>query len=506
MSRVLRSPIHFLERRARRFSLRTKGVLALGFFLACILLTGLLVAHERQGLVAIVGQVEAAQAGQAMLSSALNPLSRSLVQTQAALDALDAGNARGHAYEPLAEHIRPALPGLAQAARSDPRLQQEVGRFMMAVTALRASVGREELAELRDREQALIAKLHEAADSLGTRIGELTQQYRDSQRTITVVIVSAHVIGAGGGLAMILVFFTRMSKDIARLQARATAVVAGYDGPPLDNRRGDEIGGLIDAVNRMQVDLRRSEQRRELSRRQRFHQEKMAAVGSLAAAIGHEVRNPLAAISGVAQFMVEETRADAVPNTRVLGELAAEIVRHARRTDLILQQMATLTTAPSAEPRLLDVNALIRSTAGFVSYDKRLREVEFELALDPALPAVVAVADHFTQILMNLLINAADAMEPAKGARRVRIATRCGPGGVEVSVGDNGRGMTPEVLAKAFDESFTTKPAGRGRGIGLFLCKTLMEEAGGRITLESTPDVGTTATLFLPTPEAPPRA
>jgi signal transduction histidine kinase len=505
MARVLGFPRAVLSRRDMRLSLRTKGVITLGFFLVCILLTGLFVAHERRELVDIVREMEASDTAQAMLTSVLNPLTHSLVETQSVLDASEASDARYPAYEYLAEHIRPALPGLGRARQTFPQLEGEIGQFMLAVVSLRASVHRAELMELRDREQGLIVKMHDIVNGLQERSRNLAQQYRDSQRAITTVIVSAHVIGAGGSLAMILIFFTRMSKDIQRLQERAFAIVSGYAGPPLQNTRSDEIGGLIEAVNRMQQDLRRFEQQREVSRQQRFHQEKMAAVGSLAAAIGHEVSNPIAAISGVAQFMVDETRAAPDPKTKRLNEFAAEIVSQAQRIALILRQMSTLTTPPSPEPKLLDLNALIQSTASFIRFDKRFRGIEFDLTADPDLPAVVGVADHLTQILMNLLINAADAMEDAarEGRGLIRIATQRVEGGVEVAVSDNGRGMSAEVLSRAFQESFTTKPAGRGRGIGLFLCKTLMEEAGGRIAMRSTPDAGTTATLFLPTPQTP---
>jgi signal transduction histidine kinase len=84
------------------------------------------------------------------------------------------------------------------------------------------------------------------------------------------------------------------------------------------------------------------------------------------------------------------------------------------------------------------------------------------------------------------------------GLRRIVIATRAAGNEVTISITDNGRGMTPEVLAKAFDDSFTTKPPGKGSGLGLFICKSLIEQAGGRITLASVPGEGTTATLHIP--------
>jgi signal transduction histidine kinase len=197
--------------------------------------------------------------------------------------------------------------------------------------------------------------------------------------------------------------------------------------------------------------------------------------------------------------MVDETRDDECAKGPMLHEFAAEIVKQTQRITVILRQLATLTTPHSPKAALLDLNALIRSTCGFISYDARFRRIEFEFDLAPGIPAVNAVADHLTQIIMNLLINAADAMDGASEKGRIRISTRQLAGEIEVAIGDNGHGMGAEVLAKAFQESFTTKPAGKGRGIGLFLCKTLIEEGGGRIALESTPGAGTTASLYLRT-------
>jgi two-component system NtrC family sensor kinase len=268
----------------------------------------------------------------------------------------------------------------------------------------------------------------------------------------------------------------------------------------LGNPRTDEIGGLIEAINRMQVDLRRWEQQQEISRQQRFHQEKMAAVGSMAATIGHEVSNPIAAIAGVAQFLIDETRGDEQRNSRLAHDFSVQILKQTERISLIMRQLATLTRPHSPEPELLDVNALVHTTGSFVAFDKRFRGIELQFDLDHALPAVTFVADHMTQVLMNLFINAADAMEdvPRDGNARIRVATRLCDGCVRLDVTDTGHGMTTAVMARAFEESFSTKPPEKGRGIGLFLCKTLVEQAGGRIELESTPGAGTTVSLHLP--------
>lgn len=481
-------------------TLRTKGVLALTVLILYIALVAVFANYQRQKLFFLVQEIESNHSRQAFLTPVFNNLANSLIETQAILSSPEYSNGRYPPYERFAEHIDPLGASLPKVQQVYSLLAKDIGNLEMAVDSLRAISNVRHLTGVRDSEQKLLTKVHAILTALQTRSGELSQSYHDTQQYINVVALSANITGAVVSVVVILFFFTNLAKDIKRLQDRAVAVVAGYDGQPLINNRRDEIGGLINAVNRMQVDLRRWEQQQEVSRQQRFHQEKMAAVGSLAAAIGHEVSNPIAAISGVAQVMIDETRDDNRKASKVLHDFAQQIFKQTERVALIMQQMATLTTPHSPEPELLDLNSLIQSTCSFITYDKRFAGIEFELALDREIPAVTAVADHITQILMNLLINAADALHQASepGRSRIRIATCVVGTQIYLSVSDNGHGMSSEVLAKAFDESFTTKPAGKGRGIGLFLCKTLIKEAGGRIELTSTPGAGTTAGLYLP--------
>ncbi|HUH95688.1 MAG TPA: ATP-binding protein [Casimicrobiaceae bacterium] len=458
------------------------------------------VGHQRESLVQIVRDIDNDQLNQRALASLATGIAHSIYETDLVLRT--PGYTEGHplSFADLAEHFQTASAELREAAQVNPSLTPESEGFKVAAALMHGAPRSEDMMRVRDTQQRALQKLQDILTVLQIRNTELMQQYRNTQQYISVFAISSSVAAAVACIAVILVFFTRLAKDIKALQDRAVAIVGGYAGEPLPKTRNDEIGGLIEAVNRMQVDLRRWESRQEIERQQRFHQEKMAAIGSLAAAVGHEVSNPLAAISGIAQFIVEEAKREERPSSRAIGEFATSILKQTERIIAIMRQMATLTAPHSPKPELLDLNALIESTWSFLSYDKRLRGVNLELNLDRGLPAVDAVADHITQILMNLLINAADAMDhiadPAQ--RRIRVGTRIVGHEVEISVTDNGRGMTAEVLAKAFDDSFTTKPAGKGRGIGLFICKNLVEDAGGRIALQSMPDQGTTATLRLP--------
>jgi signal transduction histidine kinase len=317
---------------------------------------------------------------------------------------------------------------------------------------------------------------------------------------MSVIAVITGLLGAVFFGAVMTLFLTRLAWDIRKLAARALDIVSGYRGPAVEVTRQDEVGDLMEAVNRMQSVLRHWEQQVEISREQRFHKEKMAAIGSLAAAVAHEINNPIAAIAGIAQSLKETGRK---VNTSDAGADPYDmILEQSKRITAISRQIAELTAPHPPEHELLDLNSLVRNTCSFIGYDKRFRRIELVLDLDTQIPAIDVVADHVTQVLMNLLINAADALEdPTERKPTIRVATQAAEGELLVTVTDNGKGMDSAVLARAFEESFTTKPPDKGRGLGLFLCKSLIEGGGNRIELESTPGAGTTARLRLTPPK-----
>jgi signal transduction histidine kinase len=485
-------------------SLRTKGVLALVVLVLYVAACAWYLASLRADLEIVGQQLASHQAAQATLAPTFKTLAHTLVQTQSILSKPDYSSGVHASYANIGSSLDPLLNRLAGLRGVNAEITHTIDNLFAAVDAVRRSPSGDNLSLVRNAEQELIAQLNDVLGALEHRSAVLAEDYHDKQQAISLTAVGTSVIGALATAIVILVFFTRLARDLQRLEERSAAIVSGYSGPPLRNRRHDEVGRLIEAVNRMQSDLRNWERQQEIGRQQRFHQEKMAAVGSMAAAIGHEVSNPIAAIAGMAQFLLDETRETTDRAGRLANEFGVQILRQTERISLIMRQLASLTRQHSPEPELLDLNALVRSTCSFISYDKRFRGIEFEYGLDHDLPALLGVADHLTQVLMNLLINAADAMEEVSkdGSARIRVASFVIADTVCLAVADTGHGMTEEVRARAFDESFTTKPAGKGRGIGLFLCKTLIEQAGGQIQVQSTPGAGTTMILHLPLPPA----
>ena len=339
-------------------------------------------------------------------------------------------------------------------------------------------------------------RLDQMTRQLRARRDILWERYRGVYDTISEIAVTMGLLGAIFFGAVMTLFLTRLAGDARKLAARAVDIVSGYRGPPMEVTRHDEVGDLMEAVNRMQSELRRWEQQLEIAREQRFHKEKMAAIGSLAAAVAHEINNPIAAIAGIAQSMKDAGQYAPVGATGI--DPPELILEQAKRIATISRQIAELTAPHSPGQELLDLNALVRNTCNFIGYDNRLRHIDLVLELDSQIPAVNAIADHLTQVLMNLLINAADALDDISGRKpTICVATQSSQNEVVITVSDNGKGMDSSVLKRAFEESYTTKPPDRGRGLGLFLCKSLLEASGNRIELESKPGIGTTARIRL---------
>ncbi|HEX7649202.1 MAG TPA: ATP-binding protein, partial [Noviherbaspirillum sp.] len=333
---------------------------------------------------------------------------------------------------------------------------------------------------------------------------QLSSQYRMQSNSVAVTALFLGMLGLALLGAITGLFFKQLTEDLRLLQARALDIVNGYRGDPLPIRRHDEVGQLMMAVNSMAVTLDNREKELLLERQKYFHQEKMAAIGALAAGVAHEIGNPIAAISGIAQQMQERRRTECASCSSDLCQSCRPdlILEQAQRLATITREISDFSSPQPAEPQFLDLNAQLRSTKSLIRYDRRLRGVELKLDLDPQLPAIYGVGDQITQVIMNLLINAMDALEaPMDRPPAIIISTRIDHGRVCMTVEDNGPGMEKEVLERAFEAFYTTKPAGKGTGLGLSLCYSIMRNHGGSIEIESTPGVGTCVRAYFPIKE-----
>jgi signal transduction histidine kinase len=475
--------------------MRTKAVFAFALLAVYLMASGAFISYKRQSLLDLAQQMEQMHAELESIAKAKTALVHAIVTLE---DLLNSGNIHPQ-YDDIRFDTESIEAGLAELREQTPGSAQSFVEFERNVTNLKARRSRETLIALRDSEQNLLLKLDEIRRARDRHSLLLLQQSRELNRMLSLYTLFLFLAGLGVFGIAIAVYFARLAHDIGTIEARSAAVVKGYRGPPLAVTRQDEVGRLMESVNQMQTELFNRERQQEMSRQQLFHREKMAAVGALAAAVAHEVNNPINAISGIAQYTLEAIRSNRSPNSEMLREQARMTIEQSERIGGIMRQLSDLSAPHSQKPELLNLNDLVQASCSFIRYDGRFRAIDLTLDLDKSIPAVRAVSDHLTQVLMNLLINASDAMEGVVDRKpAVQVATRKMDGEVLLTVGDNGHGMEAATLARAFDQSFTTKPAGKGRGIGLYLCKSLVEESGGRIELESSAGAGTTVRIRIP--------
>lgn len=480
------------ERPATRRSLRRKALIVFAALAAYVSAVGLYLYTERGLLMDAVRSLEVAHQDYELLTRV------NTVVSQAVMVVNDAhfSTSREPDWSSLAITIEAVQAGLlAAASRADELGGLAVGLQPLVIQVLRDR-SRDRLIELRRSVGEIVDRLDVATAALRERRLHLSQTYRLGFDELTLKAVGFAVVGLTVFGSVMALFFARMAWDVRRLERRAMRIVSGYRGPSLKVTRNDEIGTLMHSVNQMQSELRARDSRLEIARQEQMHKEKMAAIGALASGIAHEINNPIAAITGVAEeiAITREERSCPHHGAACRPDL---ILEHARRVASITRQISTFSSPSSPLPELLDVNALLDNICAFIRYDRRYRRIDLVTELDRSLPAAVAVADHLTQVLMNLLVNAGDACGDVERPGVVRVSSSHAEGYLEIRVTDNGAGMTAHALAHAFDEYFTTKEPGKGTGLGLAVCRRLLEGTGARITLESEHGVGTTARVRL---------
>jgi two-component system, NtrC family, sensor kinase len=218
--------------------------------------------------------------------------------------------------------------------------------------------------------------------------------------------------------------------------------------------------------------------------------EKMAAIGQLAAGVMHEINNPLATISACAESLTLE-----LGELEYLKFIDAEVERCKRIIDGLLDFSRK---RPGAKESV-SINATVERTLFLLSHHTRFKRMKVRTEFDPSERLVRANADQLIQVFMALLLNAADATEGKNGAGTVTVRTSAPVGHVVVEIVDNGVGISRSEVGKLFEPFYTTKPPGRGTGLGLSICYGLVADHGGRLEVESTPGLGSTFRVVLPT-------
>ena len=281
--------------------------------------------------------------------------------------------------------------------------------------------------------------------------------------------------------AIISLFWSRLiTRPIELLSKAANEVGKGRFDVRVQATSRDEIGDMAQSFNQMAEGLDTRERELQASQAALIQSEKMAAFGQLGAGIAHEIKNPLAGIIGLAQLLLRKVEKDGP-----LYENLTMIEKEARRSKSITENLLRFARQEKMEFTRIDLNAVATESAAIVDHQLGINQIRLNKELAPNLPQIVGNANQLQQVLMNLMINAQQAMEGSPGS--VTLSTRLlNAEKIELRVTDTGPGIPPDIQAKIFEPFFTTKPAGKGTGLGLSVSYGIIKDHKGDVRIEST--------------------
>lgn len=227
-----------------------------------------------------------------------------------------------------------------------------------------------------------------------------------------------------------------------------------------------------------------------------FHSERLAALGQMLSGVAHELNNPLTSILGFAQLVQKRTRECETEVRHILEE--------AERSRLIARNLLLFARGSTTERIRVNLNELAERTLAIRAYELRLENIRVELDLDGRLPQTIADAAQIQQAVLNLLLNAEQAVRQARESGHIWIRTRqLSAERVALEVADDGPGIPPEMALRIFDPFFTTKPAGVGTGLGLSIFCGIVRQHGGEVSVKNRPGGGAVFTMELPSAASP---
>lgn len=218
--------------------------------------------------------------------------------------------------------------------------------------------------------------------------------------------------------------------------------------------------------------------------------EKLASLGQLAAGAAHEINNPLTAILGYADMLMDDDAMGEKQRT-----IAGKLRDQALRTKNLVNNLLSFARQVPVEKTLLDLNSVVSSALQLRTLDLRSRNIRIEMDKEPALPGVRGDPNQLLQVFFNLISNAVEAMSTTSGGA-LTVRTRRDRAAVVIEFADTGPGIREPHLV--FDPFYTTKPAGKGTGLGLSICYGIVEEHGGRISCANLPTGGAVFRIELP--------
>ncbi len=269
-----------------------------------------------------------------------------------------------------------------------------------------------------------------------------------------------------------------------------TALIGAYGASQFRQAQRSEAEGRLERARREALETL------AISERRRTHSEKLATIGQLAASVVHEINNPVAFIGANLDYLEQEVLSEKPPTREQLVEVLRETRSGVERVRQIVADLRGFSRMDEEEPTECALADVVSDAARIARL--RLQHVaRLEVDIPAGLPPVLAIRRRLAQVLLNLLVNAGDALEGRRGAE-VRITGRREGARVVLRVEDNGPGFPPQVLPRLFETFFTTKGPEKGTGLGLALSRELVEQFGGTLVAENRAEGGARLRLEFP--------
>jgi len=326
-------------------------------------------------------------------------------------------------------------------------------------------------------------------------------------------------------ISLFIIYFTRrfLGRPIEKLIEGTKAVAdMNLDQPLGIVDSSQELGELARSFERMRGHLRTAlgeineftqkleskvedrTQQLKAAQKKLVQTDRLASLGQLSASVAHEINNPISGVLNLAMLLQRMVKDDGVPRERLeeFRRYLGQIVSETGRVGRIVSDLLAFSRRSKPQRAPADLNKIVRTTLSLVQHKMKLSNVETESLLAEGLPMVPCDPSQIQQVVLNLLLNAAEATH-GRSERRVSIATECAAGELRLTVSDNGEGIPQENLSKIFDPFFTTKSEGKGVGLGLAVSYGIIQAHGGDIEVRSQPGQGAAFIVSLPLEQPP---
>ncbi len=303
------------------------------------------------------------------------------------------------------------------------------------------------------------------------------------KRTGGQALLGVPLVIKGQTAGMLLLIDTLNRRQFTRREEMLARGIADQAALAIENAR------LFRELERSMADLRQAQSSLVIAAR-------LSAMGELAAAVAHQINNPLTTILGDAELLLHD-----LPPESPSHESAAAVYRAGQRAHEVVRRLLGMARRDGEEDlKSTDVNSTIRNVLTLAERHLRRSGVILHVTLSDALPPVDAVPNELEDVWLNLLLNARDAVAEQRGEIGVvsRLSARADAPAVEVVVWDNGQGIPAGDQSRIFDPFFTTKAPGEGTGLGLYICRQVVDRCHGSIRVESAPGQGSRFTVTLP--------